>query len=326
MGISISKIATYLPSKAVSNEELSREFPEWSVDKIAEKTGIQNRHIASDDEFASTLGVRAAEKLLAEFDDEFVLKIDALIVVSQSPDYFLPGIASSIHLALNLRKSIPSIDLNQGCSGYVSGLGLAKGLIESGQAKRVLLITTDTYSKYLGQSDKSVRTIFGDGATATVVETSVTSSKDVNSFIYGTDGSGAQHLIVQYGGLKEPIHNSVEQQSLLHMNGPEVFNFTLQVAKQSVADILAKANLSMEGVDYFVFHQANAFMLRHLREKIGIPEAKFPILMADFGNTVSSTIPMALNKMMDATSMGGKKVLLLGFGVGLSWAGCLVDF
>ena len=335
MKAKIERVAKYLPARVLTNEMLSSEFPEWSVDKISSKTGIYNRHIAGDDEYASDLAVGAGLSLLrtVEIDPE---DFDYLIVVTQSSDFALPGTAGLVQNQLGLRTSIGGMDVNLGCSGYVYALGLAKGIIETGQARNVLLITSDTYSKYLNPSDKSVRTIFGDGASATWISDRG-SIENIGAFVYGTDGSGAGSLMLPNGSLRDGIslnENSSESVRTLpnhpyslFMDGPEIFNFTIRVASDSLQEILAKNNLQLDDIDHFVFHQANAFMLEHLRKKLNIPESKFAMEMSTWGNTVSSTIPMALTDLSNRSKLvEGQRILLLGFGVGLSWAGTVLSW
>jgi 3-oxoacyl-[acyl-carrier-protein] synthase-3 len=335
MSARISAVEYHLPEATLTNDDLNREFPEWSVDKIAGKTGIHTRHISGPDEFSSDLAIGAGRKLLAR-TGVAPESIDYLIVVTQSPDFFLPTTAALVHDGLGLRSDAGATDLNLGCSGYIYGLGMAKGLIESGQASTVLLITADTYTKFLNPADKSVRTIFGDGAAATLL-TSDGDAHAMEAFTYGTDGSGARHLVVPSGGLRSGAglapRSAVAERSLepsgydLFMDGAEIFTFTIRVAPGSLQAVLDKAAMTVDDVDLFVFHQANAYMLEHLRSKLDLPAEKFAVLMGEVGNTVSSTIPIAL---ADAERSGllkpGMRVLLLGFGVGLSWGGAMITW
>lgn len=326
----IREISVALPATVETNEQLSLLFPEWSVEKIAEKTGITHRHIAGPNEFTSDLATAAAQALIHDHNIG-TDAIDFVILVTQSPDFALPSTACLVHAALNLREDAGAVDVNMGCSGYIYGLRFASALIDSGQALNVLLLTSDTYSKYLNPKDKTVRTIFGDGATASLISKS--ESSNLKGFFFGTNGKGAANLIVPNGGLRHggaltPLASS-EQRELpehhynLFMNGAEIFNFTIDVADSAMREVLSRSEMEFEEVDHFVFHQANKFMLTHLRKKLGIPEEKFPILMSSWGNTVSGTIPMALNEMRASGALRpGDKCLLLGFGVGLSWAGC----
>jgi 3-oxoacyl-[acyl-carrier-protein] synthase III len=334
----IKAIEYHLPEGQLTNEDLAAEYPEWTVAKIEDKTGIKVRRIAAADECSSDLGVAAAKKLFARnacSPDE----IDYILLCTQSPDYFLPTTACLLQDRLEIPTTAGALDFNLGCSGYVYGLGLAKGLIETSQAHNVLLITAETYSKFIHPGDKSVRTLFGDAATATLVRGVKNSGKNeapIGPFLYGTDGGGANNLIVPTGGLRRPrtgapspllTDESGNQRSddHLYMNGSEIFSFTLDVVPPVVEALLAKTNRSMDDVDLFIFHQANKFMLEHLQRKIKIPGNKFYLSLEKYGNTVSSTIPIALK---DAASEGrlasGDLVMLVGFGVGYSWGATLV--
>lgn len=331
----IASVAYHLPAAVLTNDDLAAEFPEWTVDKISAKTGIARRHIAAPDEFSSHLGIAAGRELFAREGID-AASIDYLIMCTQSPDYYMPTTACLVQEGLGLRHDVGATDITLGCSGYIYGLGLAKGLIESGQAESVLLVTADTYSKFINPRDKSVRTIFGDGASATLVR-GVDGDDGLTGITYGTNGAGGKNLIVPNGGLRAgtdiapkaavDARDLVESGHDLYMDGPEIFNFTLDVVPTTVDEILRKTGMSKDDVDLFVFHQANAFMLEHLRKKLGVPAEKFFVSLAESGNTVSSTIPIAL---ADAVEQGvlrsGMKVLLMGFGVGLSWGGMIVDW
>ncbi len=326
----VESVEYHLPAGKLSNEDLAREFPDWSVQKISDKTGIDIRHIAGSEECASDLAVTAASKLIERkrYDKA---AIDFVLFCTQSPDYFLPTTACLIQDRLGLPTSAGALDFNLGCSGYVYGLGLAKGLIESGQAKRVLLLTGETYSKFVDKSDRSVRTIFGDGASASLV-TFAESGEDerpfLGPFVYGTDGRGAENLIVEVGGLRNPLwpgaQGDVPGRPTLAMDGGEVFAFTLSAVPAALALLLERAGIAPDDVDLFIFHQANRHMLGHLQKKCRIPKEKFFVQLADCGNTVSATIPIALREAELAGRLhAGARVALVGFGVGYSWAAAL---
>jgi 3-oxoacyl-[acyl-carrier-protein] synthase-3 len=217
-------------------------------------------------------------------------------------------------------------------------LAVAKGLIESGSATNVLLVTSDTYSKYLHRTDWSTRAIFGDAAAATLLTAVESETELIGPFVFGTDGRGAEHLIVPAGGSRRPasVETAVERMTdtgglrsdqNLRMNGPEMFRFTLQRVPSMVQELLRRADLQLEDVDRFVFHQANGYMLEHLRSKLGIPTEKFCLSLSHCGNTVSSSIPLALaDERERGVGRGGETVMTVGFGVGLSWAGTLLRF
>lgn len=325
------KALTYaLPKKALTNEQLVEEFPEWSVDKIANKVGIHTRHIADENETAADLAVRAAEKLFATETNIDKNKIDFVLFCTQSPDYFLPTSACLIQDKLGLPTTCGALDFNLGCSGYIYGLSLAKGLIMGGIAKNVLFLTGETYTKHLHPKDKGNRTIFGDAGSATLISTE--GFAEIGNFSLGTDGKGAENLIVKTGAFRHK--NSLNDLNFdekvnpiasdyLFMNGSEIFNFTIDIVPTLVEDILDKNELLKEDIDGYVFHQANAFMLNFLRKKLKVKEEKFHYYMSEVGNTVSSTIPIVLCEKLRENKLKGN-LLLAGFGVGYSWGGCVL--
>lgn len=329
----IKDISYYLPENVVTNDMLVSDFPEWSVDKIASKIGVNKRHVTVSDETASDLAIKAAEEL---FKNETVRKVDIdfILFCTQSPDYILPTSACIIQDKLGLSTNIGALDFNLGCSGYVYGLSLAKGLVLGGIAKNVLLLTGETYNKHIHPKDKGNRTIFGDAATATVVSTE--GFAEIKDFSLGTNGKGAENLIIKTGGCRNPQkandlsfdeNNTPISSDHLYMNGSEIFSFTLDAVPALVKDTLLKNRYDQEEIDLFVFHQANKYMLNFLRKKIKIKEEKFYYCMADYGNTVSSTIPIALKEAIKENNIHpGNKVLIAGFGVGYSWGGTILQF
>jgi len=331
----IAAIAHHLPARELTNEDLASELGDWTSEKIFEKTGIRTRRIAAAQECASDLGVAAAQRLF-EGGACDPGAIDFLIFCTQSPDYFLPATACTVQARLGLPTSCGAVDINQGCSGFVYGLALAKSLVEAGTASRVLLVTADTYTKFLHPRDRAVRTIFGDGAAATLVVGKEAAEESIGPFVLGTDGRGACQLIVPAGGLRrrasaetavalEAEGGNWRSAQNLYMNGPEIFNFTLSAVPPLVEQLRLKCNGGVQEVDYYVFHQANRFMLERLRNKLKIAPEKFCIDLEDCGNTVSSTIPLALERARRAGRItSGQRVMLVGFGVGFSWAASMI--
>lgn len=317
----IKAIEYYLPEQIESNDP---------NDKTTAKIGINQRHIAKPEEYASDLAIAAANKLFDKHDIQRE-DIDFLLYCTQSPDYYLPTTACVLQDKLSLPTSIGALDINLGCSGFIYGLSLAKGLIETGQARNILFLTAETYSKFIHPLDRSVKPLFGDGAAATLLSAS-SEPYGVKSFVFGTDGRGKDHLIVPAGGTKNPLSEAnlqeepdsfgnIRSQSNLYMNGPEVFNFTLKEVPASIRKLLDKEGSALEDFDFFIFHQANQHMLEYLRKKMKIDPQKFSVQFSDCGNTVSSTIPIALKRELEAGNIkNGDKVMLVGFGVGYSWA------
>ncbi len=327
----IKAISYYLPEKVLSNEDLVKEFPQWSVDKIASKIGISERHLAGNNEFVLDLAYEAGKKLFTEHAVDPAC-IDFILLCTQSPDFLLPTTACILQDKLGVPSTSGALDFNLGCSGYVYGLSLAKGLICGGIAKNILLITSETYSKHLHPKDKGNRTIFGDAASATLI--SEEGYAMIKNFSLGTDGRGAENLIVKTGGVrqKEKLNDikfdedeNPVSSDYLYMNGSEIFNFTLENVPLLVEDTLRKNGLSQHEIDLFVFHQANKYMMNFLRKKIKIEEDRFYYAIEKYGNTVSSTIPIALYQAKNENKLSGN-VLLAGFGVGYSWAGLILQF
>ena len=328
----IKTISYYLPERIVSNEELVSEFPEWTVEKIADKVGVLQRHVASEEETATDLAVKAAEKLFKDNPTINKDEIDFVLFCTQSPDYFLPSSSCIIQHRLGISKNSGAFDFNLGCSGYVYGLAVAKGLVLGGIAKNVLLLTAETYNKYLHPRDKGNRTIFGDAASATLI--SKDGIAEIGDFALGTDGAGADNLIVRSGASRNPEkfndlafdeNGNPRSSDYLFMNGTEIFSFTQKNVPIVVNETLKKNTLNKENIDMIVFHQANSYMLNFLRKKIKIEPDKFYMDMSNVGNTVSNSIPIALCDGLKNGIIHGN-VLICGFGVGYSWGGTILKF
>jgi len=327
----IEAIASHLPDAVLDNATLAALYPDWPATKIREKTGIAERRIAGPQETSADLAEAAARKLFAA--GIAPASIDYLLFCTQTPDYVLPTTACVLQDKLGLRVDIGALDFNLGCSGFVYGLSLAKGLIETGQASRVLLLTADTYSKLIHPMDRSVRTLFGDGAAATLISACDSAEPQIGPFAFGTDGSGAQNLIVPTGGYRTPrsaasgaertdASGNVRSADNLYMNGPAIMAFTLREVPAAIARLEAMTGVALHDYDVVAFHQANGFMLDRLRAKLEIAPDKFALRLEGCGNTVSSTVPIALEALMG--DLQRRRALLVGFGVGYSWAACQV--
>jgi len=329
----IKAISYYLPERIVTNDQLVAEFPEWSGDKVAKKVGVNNRHIASEQETAGDLAEKAAFKLFQEYNVS-PSTIDFILLCTQSPDYFLPSTACVLQHRLGIPTHAGALDFNLGCSGCVYGMAMAKGLIAAGIAQNVLLLTAETYNKYIHPSDKSNRSIFGDGAAACLISTE--GFAQIGEFSLGTDGSGADKLIVATGGARQRTQtgtSSIDEDGhtryddYLYMNGSGIFNFTLDTVPPLINELLEKNQTAQDSIDYYVFHQANQFMLSTLRKVCLLPKDKFHINLTETGNTVSSTILIGLKDCIDQQIIKpGYRVMIAGFGVGLSWGGTILQF
>ena len=309
-----------------TNEQLAAEFPQWNMPVLYEKTGIAQRHIAAPDECSSDMGVAAARTLFATHDVD-PRSIDFLLFCTQTPDYPLPTTACLMQDRLGLRRNCGALDFNMGCSGFVYGLALADGLIRGGTAGRILLVTAETYSKFIHPTDRSLRTIFGDGAAATLIEPA--DAPTLSGFQYGTDGSGADTLMVTKGGVRpeKDAHkprNRRRWPSDLYMDGPSLLSFTVGTIPEMVEHILEDQGVTKDQIGLYLFHQATHKMLDQLRRRLGVEESRMPELLRDLGNTVSATIPILISEMRAQDRLvPDRPNLLIGFGVGWSWAGCL---
>ena len=322
MQAAISAIEYHLPESTLTTEDLSAQFPEWQVNKVDEKSGIRTRHIAAEGECASDLAVLAARKL---FDSGACSPdtIDHVLLCTQTPDYLLPSTACLIQDRLAIPTTAGAFDFNLGSSGYVYGLGLAHGLIGTGQASRILLLTADTYSKILNPRDKSVRTVFGDAAAATLLVAEDEPAPLIGPFVYGTDGSGGPNLIVPAGGMRRPHSpetaveseddsDNVRSRDNLYMSGGDIFVFTIGVVPKLIDALLRKASIGLEDVDLFVFHQANRYILEHLRKRMKIPAEKFQLTLEHCA--------------LEGRLRKGSRAMLVGFGVGYSWGATMLTW
>ncbi|RMF38772.1 MAG: ketoacyl-ACP synthase III [Planctomycetota bacterium] len=321
----IGPIAVHFPERLETNADLQSQFPNWDLELIEQKTGISQRYIAAPEETASDLAVQASRKLFEQnaIDPQ---EIDFVLLCTQTPDYPLPTTACLIQDRLGLRTDCGALDFNLGCSGYVYGLSLADGLIQSGAARNVLLLTAETYSKYIDAEDRSLRTIFGDAAAATLIR--AVEQPTLGAFQFGTDGSGADTLLVADGGARpadqaiRPRHRK-RWKSRLYMDGPSLLSFTVVAVPKVIDDILAQAGRTPDDIDLYLMHQATRKMLEQLQTRLGLDEDRLPIRLENYGNTVSCTLPILISELREEGRIKpGTESLLIGFGVGWSWAGC----
>jgi 3-oxoacyl-[acyl-carrier-protein] synthase-3 len=322
----LGPIAIHLPERLETNDDLRREHPDWDIDQIEDKTGIKQRAIAGPGETASDLAFLAAEKLFAQHGIDRG-SIDFVLFCTQTPDYPLPTTSCLLQDRLGLSTRCGALDFNLGCSGFVYGLSLAEGLIVSGAARQVLLLTGETYSKYIDPDDRSLRTIFGDAGAASLV--TAHSQRSLWRFQFGTDGSGADTLLVGEGGARpqsdaiRPRHRK-RWNSRLYMDGPSLINFTVEAIPRMIDEILAKEGLTQPQIHRFIMHQATRKMLQQIAQRMGVDESRMPIDLEDIGNTVSCTLPILIDRMRRRSELPHSATnMLVGFGVGLSWAGCL---
>ncbi|QUN06899.1 ketoacyl-ACP synthase III [Shewanella yunxiaonensis] len=309
--VGISAIAATVPGKCINNSDLSSVYGEIEVKKLISSIGVEQRHISGEFVTSADLCLDAARNLFKNVSVP-VEKVQAVIFVSQTPDYQLPATACILQDKLGIPTSSMAFDINMGCSGYVYGLQVASSLINSG-LKNVLLLVGDTVSKIVKPHDRSTELLFGDAGTATLV--SFTDNSKI-TFEFGTDGSGFEHIIAKVPKVKRKLLGRADNYSFLEMNGGEVFSFTLRTVPKLVNGFIENLGLTPDYIDNCFYHQANHFMLKHLSKKSKFTQQQVPISIDRFGNTSGASIPLTL---CYSPRNSYKNTLLVGFGVGLSW-------
>ena len=325
----ITAISSYLPKTVEKNSGL---IDERTIDKL----GIIERHVAAAEESAGDLAFKAAEKLFAEYNINRN-EIDFILLCVQHPDYQMPHTSAHIQDRLGLSKNTGTMDISLGCSGYIYGVATAKGFIEAGMAKKILLLTSSVYLKYINAKDFSTRALFGDGATATLIEGLESDTESLSAFVFGSDGSKFDKLYIPVGGSRLMPRENPEVFSYdenknyrsnyeVNMDGGAVAYFTMHEVPKLVDDVLTKAKISRADLDYCIFHQANKMMLEFIQKKCALTSVPFFNDITLTGNLVSGSVPYAIEQVVKNSDVSQlKKVLLAGFGVGFSWAGCIAD-
>jgi len=308
--LQITNIEFTLGNRIETIEDLGKYNPDWIIDKLKDKTGIESRPVLGKDEDEKTLVLDACKKLFRKIDKD---DVDGIIHVSQSAFSRLPTSACIIQDEIGLPKNLMAFDLIQGCSGFVYGLSTAVSMIKQCNLRKVLIICADTYTKYIQTNDRTNRPIFADGAAVAIVED--LGSGSIGPFSFYTDGSGGKLLTL----------NSVKGREELFMDGKEVLKFSIREVPKVFNNLLEKANLNKNDIDLFIFHQASAVILRQLKNKLDISDEKWFQNIKNIGNTVSATIPIAIKQAQDTgLYKPNMKIMLMGFGVGLSIAGCIL--
>lgn len=316
----LNSVEFYLPQKFEYNRNCLKHLTKNKSSKILEKVGINKRYLVDHKTTTIDLAIKSSSKLSVSQKN----KIDYIIFCSQTPDYIIPSSSCIIQNRLKLKTNIGAIDLIQGCSGYNYSLSLAQSLIDSKQANNILILTSDTYTKFIDKGDLATRLIFSDAATCSIISNKINSkSFKILDHSRGTDGSESNAFILPKFGSKNFGSKSMRDH-FIHMDGSKIFNFTIKTIPEFIKKFLDKNKISIKQVDHFIFHQASLFILNKLREKLEIPEYKFHINIKDIGNTVSSSIPISL-KLNKKLFKKNQKILLVGFGVGLSWSSTLLE-
>jgi len=318
----IRAICSSVPERLFDNLKETTAFDRKDVEKVVKLAGVRTRHMASDQLCSSDLCAAAAKRVLERLDWD-PQTVDALIFVTQSQDYLLPSTACLVQHWLGLSDACAAFDVGLGCSGYPYGLWLASMMLAGGGPKRVLLLHGETPTRFSDRSDRSVALLFGDAGSATALETS--GEGDDWWFSLHTDGSGWRDLIIEGGGFRDRFPLDAKKH-FVSMNGAGIFNFAIKRIPPTVQETLAAAGVSRESIDYFVLHQSNLFIMRHLAQKMGIPEAKIPLSIETFGSAGGPSVPLTLTQGGIARPADrALRLLLVGYGVGLSWGSALLS-
>lgn len=333
MGMRIRHIEYHLPKGILTNSDLKSSHPDWDIKKVAEKSGVFQRHIAEQDETAFSLSIPAVEKLLDQ-SGVAVEDIQGIIFCTQSPDFIMPSNAFLIHKHFGFKSNVWAFDYNLACSGYIYGLAICRGFIETGMAENILLINADTYSRYINENDRSTKVLFGDGAAATLL------SAEENGGIFdvslASEGREYDFFYIPSGGCRIPKSDQTKEVITdrsgnqrtaedIQMNGFAVWKFISGTVPVQIRELLSRNGLGIDDIDFYGFHQASKLTLDSLAKALKIDSEKVYMNLDKVGNTVSASIPIALK---DAESEGrlkkGDLMLLSGFGVGLSWGSLIM--
>ncbi|MDI5950750.1 3-oxoacyl-ACP synthase III family protein [Flavobacterium yafengii] len=335
MGVVIKHIEYYLPEKVITNIDLAKNNPEWNIEKIEEKSGVKKRHIAEPNETALDLAIKAVEKI---FSSSVISKddIDAVIFCTQSHDYVMPANSFLIHKHFNFKQSVWTFDYNLACSGYIFGLAITRGILETGLAKNVLLINSETYSKYINLKDRSTSILFGDGAAVSVI--SMEDFGGIVDVILSSSGEKFDSFYIPAGGMRTPKSDDTKKTIIddsgnvkclenIHMNGFAVWQFISKNVSEQISTLLERNHLNVDDIDLYVFHQASKLTLDSLVKSLKLDRDKVFLNLENVGNTVSASVPIALKDAeLNGKLKRGDLVLLSGFGVGLSWGSIIMRY
>jgi 3-oxoacyl-[acyl-carrier-protein] synthase-3 len=330
--IQIKGISATVPKQVEDNNDFALlTGPERAL--FIKTVGIRYRHVAAAGVTASDLCLSAAGKLLADLGWG-AAEVNVLVFVTQTPDYIIPNTASLLQEKLNLSRNCIAFDVNLGCSGYVYGLSIVGGLLQNMPGAKALLLVGDISTATISMQDKSTAPLFSDAGTATALEYS---TDGIIHFNLQTDGKEFDDIIIPGGGYRNPLNEtSLEyteyekgisrNQLQMKLDGIKIFNFGLREVAPNIEKLLLEKGIEKDSIDYFVFHQANLLMLESIRKKLKAAPEKVPYSLYDYGNTSSATIPVTIvSELREQMESGKVKLLLSGFGVGLSWGSAYIE-
>jgi 3-oxoacyl-[acyl-carrier-protein] synthase-3 len=327
--IGILGMAAAVPKNTIDNYNYTEYFAKEDVKNIIDKVGIKERRFAPEGMCASDLCFAAAEQLISDLGidkDE----IDLLIFISQTPDYRMPATSITLQHRLGLGKHTAAFDISLGCSAFVYGLSVVYGLMQSGGFRKALLLDGETRSRVYSPKDRKTAFLFGDGGIAAIIEQNEKFGKSF--FSLNSDGSLADLIKMDAGGYRNPSsvetltekvvdeYGNIRNEEQGYMNGADVFNFVLKEIPKNFKSVLESSNNTNESIDFNLFHQANEYMNNYLAKKLKLDTNKVPSCIAQFGNTSSVSIPLTIVSQLQNQLQGQKKLMLCGFGVGMSWA------
>lgn len=319
-GFRVAGVSTCLPPRVADNTDPASGFDPEEVRKVVAMAGVRQRRVVDAGVTASDLSFEAAENLLARLGWARE-SITGLIFVTQSPDYFLPSTSCMLHMWLGLADHCAAFDVGLGCSGYPYGLYLAATMLRAGGQQRILMLHGETPSRFVDPSDHATTLLFSDAGSATALELH---EGGRGHFCLQTDGTGHAGLILRGGAFRDRQPADPRDLSL-RMDGAGVFNFTIKRVPPLVADALALAGCTVNDIDAYVFHQSNRFMIKHLMKKCGLPEERVPMTLEDSGNCGGPSVAVAMTRRLAPEREVRQRLMLLGYGVGLSWAAAVID-
>ncbi|HEY0705189.1 MAG TPA: ketoacyl-ACP synthase III [Polyangia bacterium] len=320
-GAKIAGVVSCTPTRIFDNLTETGQFDQAEVRKVVAMAGVSRRRVTSKEQCSSDLCEAAARELLAKLGWA-PETVDGLVLVTQTPDHFLPSTSCLIHRRIGLSDNCITFDVGLGCSGYPYGLYLGSMMASVGGCKRVLVLHGETPTKFTHELDRATFLLFGDAGSATALERDPDAA---SHFSLATDGNGAEDLIVRAGGFRDRFSQD-QRQHYLEMNGANLFTFTIKRVPPVVNDVLAAAGVGVGDIDQFVLHQSNRFMMQHVCKKLGVPEAKVPYTLGEYGNTGGPSVPLTMTiALPPAPRPAGLKLMLVGYGVGLSWGSAVVD-
>jgi 3-oxoacyl-[acyl-carrier-protein] synthase-3 len=334
--ISITGMSACVPARVVDNRFFSDFFSDEDVTKVVQMTGISHRRWADSSLAASDLGYNAGQTLMDAMEVK-PAEVDGLIFCSVTPDYRMPATSFILQDRMGLGRSTLCFDLNMGCSGFVYALNLAYSILSSTDLKRIMLVNSHIIMNEIAKKDRATSLLFGDGATATMIEKRDGDTSAGTSYLSAhTDGAGYEFIIKPGGAYRNPTsaetlrdkvrsYGSIRNDEQASMDGPAIFDFTITEVPKDISNLMAFAGKSVDEIDHFVLHQANLFIMKHIGRKLKVPMDKIPVSLDKYGNLSSVSLPLTIVSELAESLNGLKKTLLLSaFGVGLSWGSAVI--